>query len=489
MNVWRILVIDDRAGTKDAPGERYGIYQALSHTKHDNRSFSINFAETADDARQKISSNDYDMVLLDVILGQWDDDKGTTFKDLLTRADRRFAVGLVSSLWDQTSIPLVRSVLDDNPGINVPLMFTFSDFESGAHAALGVQIISHVRRTRGTHRLDIGENEPLRILHLSDLHFGAEDADTFIEDVDILSNHVHSGFGGSPHLIAITGDIGNTGHPDDYIKAMTWLRAFSDTCAIELPSPRILLVPGNHDFSIPLAAAASMRTQGQDIAPLVAPPGQHDRRLCAYAMQPFLEFARQVTPLYGMHAMSPGGGWVSSAFVEYGVVFSGFNSSWSCKQDYWPIRSIETQEFIHQKRCLTPFQDKIAAGLLLHVSLSHHSQISYHEVHEPLDDKSREGFRKHLLESKCAPRLLLHGHQHMRCASLVPEMKCLVVCAPTPSKRDGARAPDAPRGVNLLTLHREGTAIRQVRVKSIVKDQRRWKTDWIEGTAQYEFNE
>lgn len=488
MNGWRILVIDDRAMKEGEHGERHGIYEALSRTKHDSRSFSIDFAETADDARLKISSNDYDMALLDVILGEWDDDKGTTFKDLLIRADRRCAVGLVSSLWDQTSIPLVRSVLDDNPGINVPLMFTFADFESGAHAALGVQIISHVRRNRGSHRLAIDENEPLRILHLSDLHFGADDADAFLEDVDILSNHVHSGFGDSPHLIAITGDVGNTGHPDDYVKAMTWLRAFSETCAIELPSPRILLVPGNHDFSIPLAAAASLRTQDHGIAPLIAPPDQHDRRLSAYAMQPFLEFARQATPLYGTHAISPGGGWVSSAFAEYGVVFSGFNSSMSCKQDFWPIRNVDANEFTHHKRTLAPFQDKIAAGRLLHVSLSHHSPISYHEVHQPLDDKSRDGFRKHLLDSKCAPRLLLHGHQHMRCASLVPEMKCLVVCAPTPSKRDGARAPDAPRGVNLITLHRESSAIRRVEVKSIIKDQRKWKTDWIEGTPQYEFN-
>lgn len=494
MGDWRILVIDDEAMSSNGPGIRHDKYLGLTRTRYDRKSFLVDFAQDADDAREKLSIDDYDMVLLDVILDGWGrDPDGTVFRELLTRADRRCAVGLVSSAWDQTSIPRVRNILNEHPEINIPLMFVLRDFEAGASealGALGVQIVSYVRKRRHAHWLDLGENDPLRILHLSDLHFGASDADEFFNDelVETLSSHVKSNFPGMPHLIAITGDIGNTGHPDDYAKALTWLRAFADEFEISLPNPRVLLIPGNHDFSITLAAAASLQLNGHDKPPVARTPGEHDNRLTAYAMQPFIEFARQATTVYDTCTQSPTGGWVSIAFAEYGIVFSGHNTSKSCASNFWPTRTLDTGDLYCQKKHLEPFARKIGNGQLLHVALAHHSPISTPEVHQPVDDTSRAKFISNFLDKQCAPRLILHGHQHMRKATLIDDYQCLVVCAPTPSKQAGARAPDSPRGVNLLTLHRECSTIKRIDVASITKDQNKWETKPIQGRANYQFN-
>ncbi|MGN6798433.1 MAG: metallophosphoesterase family protein [Gaiellaceae bacterium] len=72
-----------------------------------------------------------------------------------------------------------------------------------------------------------------RILHLSDLHFGARD-DAAIHD-EITAFVAQS----EPGLIIATGDLTHRGRPDEHDRAATFLRG--------LGAP-VLAVPGNHDI-------------------------------------------------------------------------------------------------------------------------------------------------------------------------------------------------------------------------------------------------
>jgi 3',5'-cyclic AMP phosphodiesterase CpdA len=74
---------------------------------------------------------------------------------------------------------------------------------------------------------------PTRLIHLSDLHFGAhEDASTevavrsFVEQV-------------GPELVVATGDLTHRGRPDQHERAARFLRGLG---------PPVLAVPGNHDI-------------------------------------------------------------------------------------------------------------------------------------------------------------------------------------------------------------------------------------------------
>ena len=93
-------------------------------------------------------------------------------------------------------------------------------------------------------------DQPIRILHLSDLHFKAAkawDADQVLRALaGFIRGEVERGM--VPDLVAITGDIAHAGTAEEYALAQTWLEtqlwpALSD----RLPRDRLLLVPGNHD--------------------------------------------------------------------------------------------------------------------------------------------------------------------------------------------------------------------------------------------------
>ena len=93
-------------------------------------------------------------------------------------------------------------------------------------------------------------DRPIRILHLSDIHFRAEkawDADPVLRDLArFIGKEVEGGT--VPDLVAITGDLAFAGTADEYALARTWIDdelwpALSD----DLPRDRLLLVPGNHE--------------------------------------------------------------------------------------------------------------------------------------------------------------------------------------------------------------------------------------------------
>jgi CheY-like chemotaxis protein len=488
MNSWRILVIDDEAmKDHETTGTRHAGYLQLKSIEEDRKPFSVDFACSIDDAHSKLSSTQYDLILLDVILKYWDDDEtGTRFRDLFIKSSARCAVGLISSAWDVTSIPRVRGVLNENSEISIPLMFTLKDFqETGGRASIAFQIVNHVRRRRGAHGLDIGAGDPIRIVHLSDLHFGGEDVRTVFRknSIETMSNCIKSYYRGEVHLLAITGDVSNRGHPSEYDMALDWLQSFADKLGIPLPSPRVLLVPGNHDFNIPLAAAASLQIAEKEQRPTQGSADKHDERLCHFAMHPFLEFARKVTPLYDACRQGPPSGWTSSAFSEYGVIFSGFNTAKACNSAFWPRRTIDEDELHRNNQALSPYSDKIRCGELLHIALSHHSPVNYQYADQPVEKESQDAFTEHYLGSACAPRLLLHGHQHERHGAPISKGKCFVVSSPSPSKM----SVDTPRGINLLTLHRKQHIASHIEVKALIRDQKRWVTRDIEETSSYEF--
>jgi predicted MPP superfamily phosphohydrolase len=94
------------------------------------------------------------------------------------------------------------------------------------------------------------ENQPIRILHLSDIHFKASkawDSEPVLRTLaDFIKTEVEDGL--APDLVVFSGDLAFSGKADEYSLAQDWLEnqlwpALPDG----LPRDRLLLVPGNHD--------------------------------------------------------------------------------------------------------------------------------------------------------------------------------------------------------------------------------------------------
>lgn len=98
--------------------------------------------------------------------------------------------------------------------------------------------------------------QPVRILHLSDIHFRggtAWDRDPLLHDLaGFVAGEVQGDLKLVPDLVAITGDLADWGLAADYQLARTWLEqelwpALSLNPACIEDRRRLLLVPGNHD--------------------------------------------------------------------------------------------------------------------------------------------------------------------------------------------------------------------------------------------------
>ncbi len=99
----------------------------------------------------------------------------------------------------------------------------------------------------------------LRLLHLSDLHFGAHSR---------LAGQDHAKAGKSFHralvdaepsiktehrvdVVVVTGDLAEVGNPDEFKLAHEFLRALAGELGLE--HRRFVFCPGNHDISRPLS--------------------------------------------------------------------------------------------------------------------------------------------------------------------------------------------------------------------------------------------
>lgn len=100
--------------------------------------------------------------------------------------------------------------------------------------------------------------EPVRILHLTDLHLGAgelrdEDMKITVEGaerarvVDRLGAYLRA-LGTRPDFVCATGDFTNAGRPDGFTMFREWIEPLIEDGVLP-PADRILITPGNHDVA------------------------------------------------------------------------------------------------------------------------------------------------------------------------------------------------------------------------------------------------
>ena len=112
-------------------------------------------------------------------------------------------------------------------------------------------------------------DQPIRLLHLSDIHFRAGtawDANPLLRDLAGFIGRQVRGQGLVPDLVVVTFDLAYSGIADEYALARAWLNdqlwpRLTPDGSPKLPRDRLLLVPGNHDVDRTRVSKGARRNQ------------------------------------------------------------------------------------------------------------------------------------------------------------------------------------------------------------------------------------
>lgn len=476
MSAWRLLIIDDEASSdlsKRLP--RSENYALLREERIAGEPLEVVFAENLADATAKIERDHFHLAIIDVVLQKWGDKDGDGFEKLLLSARSRMSVAVISSQWDVSSIGLLRRTLENHPTCDVRLLLRWRDLtEQQTRTVIAFQVQQQIYRDQNCLSLQRDGANPLRILHISDLHFGASKQTLPNLDKRRLTTIVKRHWKEGPDFLAVTGDVANSGHPGDYGLALEWFQWLAAEFKWELPTRRILLVPGNHDVSIPLAAGRIASIRDKKVL-FDGDVDVNELGLAAYAMTPFQDFAQRISSADGW-GKRPFGHWIETAYRHYGVVFAGLNSCGDIDREAWPKRQINRDNLRLVEDEIVKTVTSSGGRPLLSVVLAHHSPLNYATVDQPIENVS--DVEEHLIrmdrieDGHSPPLLVLHGHAHKRNAFMY-DSGSLIVSAPTPSPRAG-REPDNARGFTMIELGKDQGQINQAKVFSYIFDNDEW---------------
>jgi len=186
----------------------------------------------------------------------------------------------------------------------------------------------------------------VNVLHLSDLHFGAEhfkndkgdvittvtlkERDYILENLIETIKSIPQTW--KPDVVAVSGDIGWRAHMDDYMQASIWFNKLSD--GIGLSHENFIFCPGNHDIDRSEAEFSNSISSYNDSTKYLS-EGKIHRRSSHF--KNYVQFCKNfnISPLENSAVVD------SDNLIKYlygyrelyGVNFVVLNSAWCCKDN------------------------------------------------------------------------------------------------------------------------------------------------------------
>lgn len=461
--IHNILVIDDEWRTREAD---YRKFEATSNGLSPGFQIALTFLKEPVELAEEMRSRRYTAVLLDAMLhGNWPD---TSLQAIISLVDKDIPIALLSSRWDDNMGDV--NVAWEQPNCNTFLRWTeIQNAEDGGVkrvAFLLSKIISNGRKLDLS--LELGPDETVRILHISDLQFGPKiSADLGSLAIQCSDAVLNAWSRNPPHFVAITGDVAEHGLPEEYRLAKEWLDKFLELLGLSVMArSRVMVVPGNHDYCAPLAAASRIDRAGGAFK-LSAKPVAKAAELSNYAFRPYVDFVQSVTdcPWLATPAWvgSTSLSWVETRFRHLGIVFYGLNTNNPIDPSGYAGRRLLTEDTMAIKTKLLSAKSDVTNPLVV-IGLGHHSPVASggrREDLENLDDAT--AFLVGGVKTAC----FLHGHiHHAQITALARDpLRLLISAAPTLTLPETQRPKDTLRGFSLLNLHRKGGVVRTIEAR------------------------
>lgn len=321
-------------------------------------------------------------------------------------------------------------------------------------------------------------NEPIDIIHLTDLHFGKVNWDVgSLISLRMARTNLNLG---KADFLAITGDIADKGVPQQYSQAKEYFEALSNNqilvrSELGLPRDRVFVCPGNHDFCRTLALAANM----SNTAPHVIDNNinTENQWIRPYAWAPYEDFERQITDSEQSWITEPGYR-LNKRFGSAGILILELNVERFCIDGYQLGISEEALRKSFNSAVSTVSAIRKNSECLIILAHRHESN-----VWNPLAQMIQSSLNGLALGG---PLIFLCGHEHS--AEVVPGLKdrALFVRGVPPNAGPSLPTYVLPM-VNSLRLHRSSGAVVGVSIHQFKQGIGGWSID-TDGARSYAYS-
>lgn len=314
-------------------------------------------------------------------------------------------------------------------------------------------------------------NHPV-LLHISDLQFGPRHAFSSADPtdpkslcsslLDDIQNNYRLENLAKPNFIVISGDIANTGMPEEYEAAHWFLVRLCEQ--LEIARSHVVLIPGNHDVNFLISEGISKRLEKQADGTLRDFDGWREDELYSFRLAPFERFYNRFYEGKRIYVVSRETNNTFSTYDfadDFSLVIVGFDSCSNVDHENHS-GSINFKDILRAENEISA----INKHFRYKVAVWHHNITSYNarndfvvnwgEVQEYL-------FRRHNYS------LGLHGHLHRseERYSLSAENGCWVLGAGAVGVQEIDRAGDSwighmPLSYNLVQLGYRSTNMARV---------------------------
>jgi len=255
MAKYKILVIDDEKS-------RIPIYNKLLKIDDSTyNEFEVDFVTDSFSEMVQKDLDSYHCFIIDMCLESenWIDqtNKRDPFDRVIKEIGDKKPIVILSARWDEAASWL-NSYFKE---YNIIHLIIWNEINASMNS-IRTNIFQQLTRIYGTSNFAIGDDEPIRILHVSDLQFGERsNEDSLGVKKNILSsamlteipNHL-SNSNLTPHFVVLTGDITENALPSEYILAANWIKELCSNIFFTYQPDKILIVNGNHDYNLSLNA-------------------------------------------------------------------------------------------------------------------------------------------------------------------------------------------------------------------------------------------
>lgn len=481
----KILVIDDQEWRKKfyKKLETVLAYNMRVYFIEEERVHSIN----------DIFLREFDLILLDVVLdGDWRL-RCCDAARVIREANKIIPIALMTGNWSATNYSEIQEITSNYDTESVPLPFTdllseteYSNLTNDQidkrdskgvtrnnlpYLARTLNIIYHTRHKQKS--LNKKNDEPLTLLHLSDMQLGGEHEQSSLLDPASIAQKVKSNHG-VPDFICISGDIAENGYKSEFDKASEWISDLCRELGWEPPFDRLFLTPGNHDVLSSTfgmckyeykrgerEARGKLTHQEQGIIPI--------NGISKLSINHFNQFAFNLTNridwLRGDNSY-----WVDSRFISCGVNFIGLNTL-ATNSFSSPFKGLPNDHTYKELRTLLG-ESKLEENIL-NIAIFHHPDLK--------DDPCFQAFS----EVKPAPALLLAGHEHKSKFEQIRDQQQLMTVAPTSSLKAELRWADANRGFSVIRFERNNGVVKKLKQISYIRVNQRWTEDGLQHEFEY----